>query len=441
MQFTIPRDVLLPALATISRTARPNSQMPQLGHIQITAKDGVIRLFATNLKWSVMQELPCAAIFAAGQGAIPAKLVTDWVGEMPPDLINLTWTAANTGWYLQCQGFEAHLVGTDPENLPVAPVAGAEPLTTLPAAALRTGIEAVRYAASSDINRSLSNILFHFHDGVLTLVGADGFRLVARTVICEEQLAESDGDLQLLVPAAIAAELADSLPDSKGQPVPVTVRITPNRNQMIFQAPGWEFSTRLADGQYVDYRGFIAQNQGGPIAVQLATADLIKALRIIENFAADANHCVVFDLMRPDDPNQPSLVQLSASSERGSTQAVLEAVIEGAPIRIAFNTRFMREALGGINHATTMLRLRSAQQPGSVLPATATGSDQIALLMPLSVPQIAAAPPVAATPPPPVAEANEPDLQPSAAPAAEPAEAPTPVPIPTKKGKPKRAAA
>src|SRR5436305_1778560 len=61
------------------------------------------------------------------------------------------------------------------------------------------------------------------------------------------------GDLQLLVPASVAAELASSLPEAKtGQEVPVTLSVTPDLHHLVCQAPGWEFASRLADGAYVD---------------------------------------------------------------------------------------------------------------------------------------------------------------------------------------------
>jgi len=35
MQFTIPRDTILPVLGALSRTARPNGPLPQLGFAQV----------------------------------------------------------------------------------------------------------------------------------------------------------------------------------------------------------------------------------------------------------------------------------------------------------------------------------------------------------------------------------------------------------------------
>jgi hypothetical protein len=112
-------------------------------------------------------------------------------------------------------------------------------------------------------------VLFHFHADQITVVGADGFRLVVRTTSVDNLTLPANqeaADLQILVPASVAAELAGSLPESKtGQ---------------------WEFAARLADGTDVDYAKFVGANQAGPTQVRLVTADLTKALRIAEGMAA-----------------------------------------------------------------------------------------------------------------------------------------------------------
>ena len=104
MQFTIPRDTILPVLGALSRTARSSSPLPQLGFAQVTATVGTLRLRASNLKWTVTHELPCAGITQPGQGAIPAKLVTDFVGQLPAESVSFTWHPATLRLDLACRG-------------------------------------------------------------------------------------------------------------------------------------------------------------------------------------------------------------------------------------------------------------------------------------------------------------------------------------------------
>jgi len=126
------------------------------------------------------------------------------VGQLPPEAIACTWHPDTLRLDLACRGFQAQLPGWNPEELPAPPGAGALPLTTLSASTLRTLVESVAYAAADDATKVLSNVLFHFHDQQLTLVGADGFRLVRRSTPLEALTLPAGAqtpDLQLLVPA------------------------------------------------------------------------------------------------------------------------------------------------------------------------------------------------------------------------------------------------
>jgi hypothetical protein len=62
----------------------------------------------------------------------------------------------------------------------------------------------VRYAAADDLQKAFSNVLFDFHEDPLTVVGADGFRLVIYTISVDNLtlLASQDhADLQIRGPS------------------------------------------------------------------------------------------------------------------------------------------------------------------------------------------------------------------------------------------------
>ena len=87
MQFSIPRDTILPVLGAMSRTARPNGPLPHLGFVQVMAKESTLRLFATNLKWSVTYNVGGADVMQVEQCAILAKLIADFAGQLPLDAL------------------------------------------------------------------------------------------------------------------------------------------------------------------------------------------------------------------------------------------------------------------------------------------------------------------------------------------------------------------
>ena len=91
------------------------------------------------------------------------------------------------------------------------------------------------------------------------------------------------------------------------------------------------------------------------------------------------------ELLPAADPTEPGQIRVAAASERGSIATLLEAVIDSAAMLVAFNTKFLREALANLNKPHALLRLRDPITPVLVTPTHATGSDHLCLLMPLAL--------------------------------------------------------
>ena len=113
------------------------------------------------------------------------------------------------------------------------------------------------------------------------------------------------------------------------------------------------------------------------------------------------------ELLPAADPTDPGQLRVGAASERGSTLALVDAVIAGDPLTVAFNTKLLREALANLGHPHTVLRLRTPTTPALVAPPETTGTDHLCLLMPLALAGRTAgpAPAAPAAPAPPSAEA------------------------------------
>ena len=69
------------------------------------------------------------------------------------------------------------------------------------------------------------------------------------------------------------------------------------------------------------------------------------------------------------------------SEETGSNQTVVDASIEGPPILIAFNVRFLREALDVIKTPNIALETTADTSPGMIRPVG--DSNFIHVIMPM----------------------------------------------------------
>jgi DNA polymerase-3 subunit beta len=78
----------------------------------------------------------------------------------------------------------------------------------------------------------------------------------------------------------------------------------------------------------------------------------------------------------------PGTVEISGQSEEtGSNQTIVDASIEGPPILIAFNVRYLREALDVVKTPNVALETTADTSPGVIRPVG--DSDFLHVIMPM----------------------------------------------------------
>jgi DNA polymerase-3 subunit beta len=142
--------------------------------------------------------------------------------------------------------------------------------------------------------------------------------------------------------------------------------LPPGRGQVIFRAKDAELTSQLIEGSFPDFQQIIPTGHNTRTVV--ATSEFLKACKQAEIFARDGSHIARLNIT-PGDELQPGAVEISAQSEEtGSSEAVIEATIEGQPVLIAFNVRFLREVLDVVRTPNVALETSAAAAPGLIRP-------------------------------------------------------------------------
>jgi DNA polymerase-3 subunit beta len=145
-----------------------------------------------------------------------------------------------------------------------------------------------------------------------------------------------------------------------------------------------EITTRLVEGQFPDYERIIPRD--GATTVIVGTADLLQATRAATVFARDDAHIVRLACTPPPDDGTPALGLLAVtgtSAERGDHAGQLEASVGGAAVQIAFNGRYLRDALEAVGTTQVRLQLSGAQQPGVLRPVGELETAHLHVIMPM----------------------------------------------------------
>lgn len=374
MKVSCLQENLAKGLSIVGRAVASRSTLPVLSNVMLATDNGRLKLSATNLELGVNCWVG-AKVEEEGATTVPARLLTDFVNSLPPERIDMELAVRTQTLNLRCARFEANIKGIDAQEFPIIPTADdGERAIRLEPEALRQMIDQVVFAAATDESRPiLTGVLAHFEGDRLTLAAADGFRLSVRGAPIGQSV---DEIIEVIVPARALGELARISADQEEW---VEVIITPARNQILFHLQDIDLVSQLIEGRFPDYRQIIPS--GYTTRTVLDTSGFLKATRVSHLFARDAANIVRLEVA-PGDELMPGHITLAATSaELGDNVGQLDASIEGTPLEIAFNAKYLMEILSVIDTAQVILETSSSSSPGVLRPVG--DDDFIHVIMPM----------------------------------------------------------
>jgi len=239
----------------------------------------------------------------------------------------------------------------------------------------REMIQQVAFAASTDEARPvLMGVLIQVDKDKLTMAAADGFRLSVRKATLA---APSPAPITAIVPAKALTELARVA--SNGEEI-IHMILPKGRGQVVFRVKDVEVVSQLIDGTFPDYQQIIPRKYTSRTLV--STASLVKACKQAEIFAREGSNVARLNIKSSKGELQPSELEITATSEEtGKNETIVEATVDGSGVLIAFNVKFLREALEVIKTPNVALETSAANAPGVVRPV---GDEQfLHVIMPM----------------------------------------------------------
>ncbi len=338
LRATVDPVRLATALGTVCRAISTRTTLPILNNLRLTATAEGLSLTATNLEIGIRKLVP-AEMGATGAITVPGRLLSDFVATLPPEPLALT--LEDTVLHLECARFDTHIRCLDAADFPHVPQPDGGERLTLPLADLLRAIEQTLSAAATEESRPvLMGLLFEATSAGLRLVATNGHRLATRLL----ELPEPAGaEIRLIVPARALGELERAF---RGEDGNVEVLVAKARNQVFFRCGGAEVASRVIDGQYPNYQQVIPT--ATTTTVRVPTKVLADTVRSIGLFARASATPVIFDV------SAGQLVVSADDREVGDSRAELEATVEGAEVRVAFNAGYVRDSLAAFGEVVEL---------------------------------------------------------------------------------------
>jgi DNA polymerase-3 subunit beta len=372
MKFSIGKSELLRGVGRIQSIVEKRNTMPILANIHIDAqksgKDGLLELAATDLEVGI-RSTHAADVTKPGKITVSAKKLYEILRELPEEPVQIEATP-NAYLSLRCARAAFDLAGNAAEEYPALPVLVPEETVSVAGLLLGQMIERTMYAASADETRyNLNGVFVEYISETqkLRMVATDGHRLayVDRPLGVDlKKLGRG-----VIIPRKGLSELKRLVDEDDSDEVELGFE----GSNALVRKRGVTLSMRLIEGEFPNYRQVIPQP--GKHQIVMPTEPLVQALRRVIVIAAERSRAVKLEL------GAGTLRLSSNNPDVGDAREELDADYMGEELALAFNARYLLDALSYLGAKEVRLGFQDAVSPAQVAPAD--DPDSLAVVMPM----------------------------------------------------------
>ena len=377
MKAIVQQQQLAHGVSVVSRAVTSRSTLPVLSNILVKTDEGRLRLSATNLELGISAWIG-AKVSEEGGLTVPSRTFVDLVSNLPSEDVLLSVDERTQSLNVKCGTLNTDIKGISAEEFPPMPTPDDETAIPLNVENFKEMIQRVVFAASTEDTRpNLTGVHMSFQGDVLEMAATDGYRIsISRATIGHKP----PQNLEALIPARALSELSRIAVNGDET---LLMSFPAGRGQVIFHLKDAELVSQLIEGNFPNYTAIIPTSF--KTRTVLNTAQLLKACKQTEIIAREGSYIARLDI-QPEAGSTSSGPQLeiSANSEQtGSSEVIVDASVDGVPLLISFNIRYLREALEVIKTANVLLETNAANTPGMLRPV---GDDSFKhIIMPMNV--------------------------------------------------------
>ena len=350
MDLFIDRGLLARSLASIQSVVERRATNPVLSNVLLHASPSGLRLTATDTEVAFIGEV-AANVTKPGELSVDAASLFAIVRALDDETVQLQ---AGAGTRLEIRAGRSfyRLPALPAEDFPLLPAFDARGHAELASADLRRLIDQVAFSISSDDNRYGLNGA-HVEEvgpGRVRFVATDGHRLSVAEASFEGDLALP---ARMLFPRKALTVLAKLLDGSAER-----VALSFGENAVQVARDGQRLWFRLLDGEFPDYKAVLPQNSRH--AATCTRDGLSAAIRRVSVLAHDRGRPVRFAF------GDGELTMESRSADRGEVTERVAIELEGQPIDVGFNIRYIQEILAAMPAEHIRIELSEALGPARI---------------------------------------------------------------------------
>lgn len=349
MDFLLDRDELLRALSRATGIVEKRSTSAILTSVLLQATGDGVRFVATDKAMTFLGDFK-AVVRTPGEVAVDAATFFSVARVLPNAPVSIKLVDANRV-EVSCGASLFKLSAYAASDFPVIPPLDQTRSVRLQAKDLRKVISQTLFSIASEENRYNLNGV-HIEDipgerPMLRMVSTDGNRLSWSQVPYEGELVVSR---RTLLPRKALGELLKMIDGVDGE-----VELAFGERAALARLPNAQLHMRLLETDFPDYRQVLPTSWKRRVIVERDAFG--EAMRRASVFAVDLSHSVRFSFQ------QGSIILTASKLDSGTSREEFAADLQGEPVSIGFNARFVMDVLAACSDGRIVIELGDELAP------------------------------------------------------------------------------
>ena len=368
MNIKCEKNILLNNINIVLKSVASRTTLPILECILLIADKEGFRLISNDLELGIETSNIEADILEKGMVALEAKIFSDIIRSMPDGDISITVDEKNVA-VIKNGKTEFKILGQKGEEFPTLDKVEKEEKYSISSSLLKNMIKQTKFSVSTDESKPvLTGELIEIKEGNLNIVAIDGFRVSFRCT----NISKDFKNAEVVVPAKALNEIIKILSDKEDS----IVNLYFNDNHILFELDSCIIVSRLLEGEFLKYEQIFTEDYN--TRIKLDRISFLNSLERASLISKDNKKTPV----KLEIKNDESLV-ITSNTEFGTSYEELSIDLEGEGLSIAFNPRYLIEALKAIDDEKILIQFMTSLSPCII--KGIDNSDYKYLILPLKI--------------------------------------------------------
>ena len=355
MKIICSRNELLKSINIVNKAVPVRTTMPVMECILIDALSDRIRITANDMEMGIETSLE-GVIEQRGLIAIDAKMLSEITRKMPESDITIS-SDENFMTTISCEKTVFKIAGMDGEDFSRIPLVERDESVVISQYIFREMIRQTIFSISqNDTNKIMAGELLDINESQIRLISLDGHRISIRRSALEKDA----GKRKLIIPGKTLSDISKILSGNMDD----MMEICFTKNLVMFMFDETVIVSRLIDGDYFNVDQMISMDY--ETRVSFNRREVIDCIdRSLLFVREEDKKPIILDI-------NDMQMNISIRSRMGSLDEDIPVEKEGKDIRIAFNPKFMIDALRAIEDENVEVYFVNSRTPCVIRDENAT---------------------------------------------------------------------